>query len=482
MRFGRAFVLLTVALFLCASRPVLAAPALWLVQGPVGKVYLFGTVHLLRDGVQWRSPELDDAIQQSKDLYLEVADPADLNTMAGPLLKLGFDPNRLLSSKISRSDLALLTAQLEQYGLGSETRYEHIQPWLVALILQVRPATHSGYAAGNGVDLQVRKEFADAGKPVNGLESVATQLRIFSDMSQADQVAMLDEELHAHPQTGVSQVDSIVQAWQTGDQDRIAKVLQFDKYSSSPMFQRMLNNRNESWVSELSTRLQQPGTSFVSVGAAHMLGPNGLPALLSAKGFTVSRVAIAPTDAAPSPSPASSPAALASPAATAPTAVPGATPASSPRPSASATPVAQFLTPPNGWSSRKMVLSMGGLKTNMMWSDPKGRGAIVEGYVDVPPGLATFNLDTFDALFQQSLLADNTVKVIQPSKRVKICSGTQDGTLTVISAQKVIQEFVLAMSDRGYVAQYVHRLGTPEDPAALRALLSVCAPPLPAAR
>ena len=62
------------AFFIWTSEPVSAAPALWVVKGPVGKVYLFGTVHLMRDGAQWRSPELSAAMDESQDLYLEIAD------------------------------------------------------------------------------------------------------------------------------------------------------------------------------------------------------------------------------------------------------------------------------------------------------------------------------------------------------------------------------------------------------------------------
>jgi hypothetical protein len=317
------------------------------------------------------------------------------------------------------------------------------------------------------------EEFADAGKPINGLESVATQLHIFSDMSQADQVAMLEQELQTHPQTGVSQLDSIVQAWQSGDQDQIAKILQFDTSSNNPMYQRMLVDRNESWASELSARLRQPGTSFVSVGGAHMLGLKGLPALLSAMGFTVTRVPISQSEPAPSP--------LSSPSATA-GAMPAGVASPIPQPSTSTTPLPRFLTPPQGWTSSKMPSAQGSLKTDMMWSDPKRNGVIMASHIDVPSGLATVNLDAFDALFQQGLLSDPSVKVTQPFKHVKICDGTQDGTLTVISSQKVIEEIVLAMSDRGYVAQYVRRIGSPEDLVAVRALLSVCAPPLPATR
>jgi hypothetical protein len=234
----------------------------------------------------------------------------------------------------------------------------------------------------------------------------------------------------------------------------------------------MFVNRNESWAGQLSTRLQQPGTSFVSVGAAHMLGPKGLPALLSARGFTVTRISISQTEATPSPS--------SSPSATSGATPPNAAPPSA-QPSASAA-IPQFLTPPNGWTSSKMPPSAGSLKTDMMWSDPKHHGVVMASHMDVPGGPGSISLNTFDALFQQGLLSDSSVKLVQLSKHVKICNGTQDGTLTVISSQKVIEEIVLAMSDRGYVAQYMRRMGSPEDPVAVRSLLSVCTPPLPAAR
>ena len=477
MKFCRVFVLLTAALFLCAGRPALSAPALWLVQGPVGNVYLFGTVHLLRDGVQWRSPELEAAIGESKDLYLEIINPADASSIAAPLLKLGYDPDHALSSKISKSDLALLDAALLRDGLGSEARYEHMQPWLIAVILQLQPEKRSGYAAENGVDLQVRKEFVDAGKPVNGLESVATQLHIFSDLSQSDQVAMLQAELRAHPQTSVSRLDSLVQVWQTGDQDQMAKLLQLDTHPDSPMYQRMLTNRNEIWANELAARLKQPGTSFVSVGAAHMLGPKGLPALLTGMGFNVSRVTIAQVLATPSP-------ATSAPAMPAATSAPAATtiPSPSAKPSRSSTPVPRLLSPPHGWTQRKVALTSGAFAADMMWGDPKLNGVMMAGHLNLPSSLGTVDLDTLDALFQQSIFSDGSVKVLQPSKRIKICDGAQDGTRIVVSYKNVIEGIVLAGSDRGYVAQYLRRSGIPEDPAAIRSLLSLCAPPLPATR
>jgi len=90
--------------FVCATRPAGAAPALWVVQGPAGKVYLFRTVHILRDSTPWRSQELESAIKDSQDLYLEIANADDVKTGAGAILKLGVDRNHPLSSEISNAE------------------------------------------------------------------------------------------------------------------------------------------------------------------------------------------------------------------------------------------------------------------------------------------------------------------------------------------------------------------------------------------
>ena len=310
MKFGRYMMLFVVALFLCAVRPASAAPALWIVRGPVGSVYLFGTVHILRDNTQWKSPEMEAAIAQSQDLYQEVADTSNVAGMAKSLSQLAFDPVHPLSSKISKADVAEIDSIAKQYDMGSELAFEPMQPWYAFLRLSLLPAIHAGYTSGNGVDVQIRQQFASAGKPVLGLETVDSQVHLFADLSQTEQVALLHTELVtlAKPQTGAAPLDSLVDVWMTGDQEKFAAKMRLDKDTANTFNARLLTNRNKAWALLLAKRLQQPGTSFVSVGALHMLGPDGVPALLAAMGFSVTRVpttAVVPI-AAPSPSPSGS--------------------------------------------------------------------------------------------------------------------------------------------------------------------------------
>jgi hypothetical protein len=240
--------------------------------------------------------------------------------------------------------------------------------------------------------------------------------------------------------------------------------MQLDKLAQSPFEAKLLTDRNKAWADTLVKRLAQTGTSFVSVGAAHMLGPQGVPALLAQMGYKVTRVQIADVlqTALPSASPAAS----------------AASPSASSSPAASATaspaPGLETLTPPQGWAARTAPPSATAFKIDKMWADPNRRGAVLVGHLDIP-GATGVDLDTLDALIHQGLPASADVQV-QPSKRVKICGGSQDGMYSKITFKTVVEDIVVAVSGRGYVAQYVRSKGQADDPAAVRSLLTLCVP------
>ena len=98
------FVILFVpALMLCAMLLSRRPAALARAVGDGQKVYLFGTVHILNEKVQWRSPELEAAIAQSQDLYLEIANADDSREAVAAMFKLGIDRDHPLSSELPKS-------------------------------------------------------------------------------------------------------------------------------------------------------------------------------------------------------------------------------------------------------------------------------------------------------------------------------------------------------------------------------------------
>jgi hypothetical protein len=49
----------------------------------------------------------------------------------------------------------------------------------------------------------------------------------------------------------------------------------------------LLENRNRAWIPEIHDMLNEPHTFFITVGAAHLVGPTGVPNLLRAAGYKV---------------------------------------------------------------------------------------------------------------------------------------------------------------------------------------------------
>ena len=60
-----------------AGEPVTQAhPALWHVQGPAGEAYLFGSIHLLPKNLNWRTRQVNAAINRADVFVFEVSTDA----------------------------------------------------------------------------------------------------------------------------------------------------------------------------------------------------------------------------------------------------------------------------------------------------------------------------------------------------------------------------------------------------------------------
>lgn len=127
-----------------------AAPALWRVTSPTTEIYLFGALHALQPGTQWRTGAYDAAYAKAQTVWFEAdlgaADPAAVGLIVS---RYGVDPERGLSEKLAAPDLRALRA------LRGETRdldrMEHLRPWAAALMLSMQPVLAGGAEVGKSV-------------------------------------------------------------------------------------------------------------------------------------------------------------------------------------------------------------------------------------------------------------------------------------------------------------------------------------------
>ena len=56
------------------------------------------------------------------------------------------------------------------------------------------------------------------------------------------------------------------------------------------MYQRLLVDRNKNWLPKIEALFARQGRTFVVVGAAHLVGADGLLAMLKARGYSIEQL------------------------------------------------------------------------------------------------------------------------------------------------------------------------------------------------
>ena len=154
------------------------------------------------------------------------------------------------------------------------------------------PAIQAGYDPSSGIDQALQKQAEGAGKKIKGFETAEEQVHYLADFPQAEQVALLHEELEELPKS-VEKTNETVSNWEHGDVAKIAATENDELKEKHPnLYKKLLVDRNVAIASKLEGVLKDSaaGTVFVAVGAAHLAGPDSLQKLLEKDGFVAERV------------------------------------------------------------------------------------------------------------------------------------------------------------------------------------------------
>jgi uncharacterized protein len=125
-----------------------------------------------------------------------------------------------------------------------------------------------------------------AGKEVIALETAESQIDRMDRMPMAVQEQMLRSTLRGLGSTTAA-LGSIVAAWKRGDAAGLQKMLLSEFEGLPGAYQSLVVERNRNWMPQLDACLARRSPCFVVVGAAHLVGPDGLLALLQRKGYRV---------------------------------------------------------------------------------------------------------------------------------------------------------------------------------------------------
>lgn len=247
------------------AAPARTEPAIFMVRDADTTIYIFGTFHALDGKTEWFKDGVRDAFEKSNELVLETLIPE------GPTGAPAAPPAQQLR------------------GLS-------VTP-SASFLASTRMAISAGQARGmqvdNGADMVLRRVAEAEGKPVEGLETLDSQLSMFNRLPPAAPTAAAGPETAdaAPAMSSLSKSMAEMQsAWKRGDQSIFVRILGQLERGSPATYRMMFTERNARWADWIRARLQTPGTVFVAVGAGHLAGKDSLLVRLAEEGIPSERL------------------------------------------------------------------------------------------------------------------------------------------------------------------------------------------------
>jgi uncharacterized protein YbaP (TraB family) len=274
-----------------ATLPTTGPSSVWLVEKDGRKLYLGGTIHLLRKDDYPLPDVFEQAYKDSTKLVFELPPGSEGDgEVVLRMQQMGtYAEGDDLGQHVSADTLNKVFKWADKNSFPRVV-ITRMRPWLLALTVATTEYKKFGANAEYGVDQHFEKRGEQDGKGGEGLETVEFQLSIFSRLSDKLQEELLLQTF-SEAETVQEDFAELITAWRTGDAAKLQELLFRDADKYPELMEDFLLKRNKSWVDPLLKYLGSEETELVLVGAGHLGGKGGVLELLKEKGCSVKQLA-----------------------------------------------------------------------------------------------------------------------------------------------------------------------------------------------
>ena len=263
---------------------------LWKVSSGERSLYLLGSIHFLKQELYPLNPAILAAFDISKKIVLEI----DLNSLSPEsmqkvtLSKALLTDGSTLPQKISAETYDIVKARLRELGMDA-AMLGPMKPWFVALTMMSLKLKQLGLDPNLGVDRHLANRAKASGKPTVGLETMEFQMSLLDELSPKEQELMLRETAR-EMELLEKNVHDIVASWSDGDAGRLEQLMLAGMKEFPEIHRKILIDRNRRWLPAIDKLLQENSGAMVVVGAAHLVGTEGLVDLLKKQGYQLEQM------------------------------------------------------------------------------------------------------------------------------------------------------------------------------------------------
>jgi uncharacterized protein YbaP (TraB family) len=255
------------------------------------EVYLLGSMHLARADIYPLRPEIMQAFAASDSLAVEldISGGREQQIQQQILLRGTYPPGETIRDHLSEPTWKELQKAMVQSGLPVDF-LQSMRPGLLVTTLSSLEMMKLGLSTEMGVDRfflsQARTE-----KRIHELETVEQQVNLLLGFPSAE---LLVQQSLDQLENMEMLMDQLVSVWKRGDAPALQKLMVDDEVAKHPEFrpvyERLLDHRNHAMAEQIDGFLRGAQRSFVVVGAAHLVGDQGIVALLEKRGYKLQQL------------------------------------------------------------------------------------------------------------------------------------------------------------------------------------------------
>ena len=259
---------------------------LWEVSGNGLKSpsYLFGTYHLIGKSFLDTLPEVVKQLAKAETVVGEVIieEEAAMAQKLMPMMMLqGNSLDKILTTKEYAETDSFVKAKT---GMAL-AMLNGLKPSAVQIMLIAYIAPKNVTPQNPPIDKFFQTEAINANKQVIGLETLAEQAKILFDGPLERQKALLLKTVRESDRM-IKESNELFEQYKHQDLEAIERAfLKNEDYTPEEM-NILLAKRNQTWMTKIPG-LMSDGPVFFAIGAGHLVGDEGLLALLKKQGYTL---------------------------------------------------------------------------------------------------------------------------------------------------------------------------------------------------
>jgi uncharacterized protein YbaP (TraB family) len=245
-------------------------------------IHLFGGSRPTQS--RWSSPAVEGLAASAEEFWNEV--PAMGPEVQALVPKYGIDPAAPLDSWLTDDDRVRIRAAADAKG-ANVALLATLRPWLAAQIPRMAADAHDGLAHEHSPEAVLTKCAADAGVVTHSeFGTPENVFATFAAFSQDAEVQYLRFTLH-EIESGLERAEQQADALARGDLGPSEEEAAMMRVTWPVLYEQLAAARNRAWLPRIETMFSARTRAFVLVGAGHLVGDDGLLALLTKAGYEV---------------------------------------------------------------------------------------------------------------------------------------------------------------------------------------------------